>query len=80
MFHYCRWDGDFRTLRHLVDKNAFGTIVEAEIHYDFENLPWIKYLSAKEYKPGDGVMFGLGRYTSHPVCSALTYMLRFTHL
>ncbi|KAJ4286546.1 hypothetical protein N0V90_013246 [Kalmusia sp. IMI 367209] len=54
-----RWDGEFRTLQHLVNKNAFGTITEAQIYYDFENPPWIKYLSAKEYTPGDGLLFGL---------------------
>ncbi|KAH9211517.1 oxidoreductase [Leptodontidium sp. 2 PMI_412] len=58
-----RWDGDFRTLRHLVSKKAFGTITEAQIYYDFENPPWIKYLSAKKYTPGDGLLFGLGSHT-----------------
>ncbi|KAJ5054803.1 uncharacterized protein L3040_001067 [Drepanopeziza brunnea f. sp. 'multigermtubi'] len=58
-----RWDGDFRTLKYLVDKNALGTITEAQIYYDFENPPWIKYLSAKEYTPGDGLLFGLGSHT-----------------
>jgi predicted dehydrogenase len=49
------------TLRQLVDRKAFGSITEAEIHYDFERPSWIKYLSAKEYTPGAGIMFGLGR-------------------
>jgi predicted dehydrogenase len=56
-----RWDGEFRTLKHLVSKNAFGTITEAQIYYDFENPPWIKHLSAKKYTPGSGLLFGLGR-------------------
>ncbi|KFY90890.1 hypothetical protein V500_04909 [Pseudogymnoascus sp. VKM F-4518 (FW-2643)] len=57
-----RWDGEFRTLQHLVSKNAFGTITEAQIYYDFENPPWIKHLSAK-YTPGSGLLFGLGSHT-----------------
>ncbi|PVH85964.1 oxidoreductase [Cadophora sp. DSE1049] len=58
-----RWDGDFMTLRELVSKRALGTITEAQIYYDFENPPWIKYLSAKKYTPGDGLLFGLGSHT-----------------
>ncbi|KAH8601508.1 oxidoreductase [Bisporella sp. PMI_857] len=58
-----RWDGDFRTLRHIVKEDALGTITEAEIHYDFENPPWLRYLSQKEYTPGSGMMFGLGSHT-----------------
>ena len=38
--------------------------MEAEIHYDFEWAPWLKSMTAKEYTPGDGMAFGLGRLTS----------------
>jgi hypothetical protein len=53
-------DGDFQTLLDLKKRNAFGDIKEAEIHYDFESPPWLKYLGEK-YKPGDGMAFGLGK-------------------
>ncbi|KAH7384709.1 oxidoreductase [Cadophora sp. MPI-SDFR-AT-0126] len=63
VFQNRRWDGDFMTLRELVRKGALGTITDAQIYYDFENPPWIKYLSAKKYTPGDGLLFGLGSHT-----------------
>ncbi|KAJ5963119.1 oxidoreductase [Penicillium waksmanii] len=58
-----RWDGDFLTLEHILDKGALGTVTEAEIHYDFENPPWVSSMAAKGYTPGDGNMFGLGSHT-----------------
>ncbi|KAH7372076.1 hypothetical protein BKA64DRAFT_750894 [Cadophora sp. MPI-SDFR-AT-0126] len=67
-FQNRRYDGDFLTLKELLAKNALGRITEAEIHYDFENPPWMKYMSAKKYTPGDGMMFGLG---SHSIDQAL---------
>lgn len=57
-----RYDGDFKTLRHLIDNDALGTITEAEMHYDFENPPWLHYMSDKKYTPGAGMMFGLGTH------------------
>lgn len=59
-------------MEQLVSKEALGSITEAEIHYDIENPPWIKSLTAKEYVPGDGLLYGLGRYkvaVSHNVLS-----------
>ncbi|KAK4496697.1 hypothetical protein PRZ48_012680 [Zasmidium cellare] len=58
-----RWDGEFRTLQHLNQKDALGTITEAEIYYDIDNPPWIHLLSAKDYTPGAGMLFGLGSHT-----------------
>lgn len=51
------------TLKHLLSKEALGTITEAEIHYDFENPSWLHHMSAKKYTPGDGMMFGLGSHS-----------------
>lgn len=48
------------TVRELFEKNAFGEITEAEIHYDFDRAPWLHYLTAKKYTPGSGMTFGLG--------------------
>lgn len=55
-----RWDGDFRTLRHLVEEKAFGTIYDATMHYDIDNPPWYKTSTEKAYIPGNGLMYGLG--------------------
>jgi predicted dehydrogenase len=55
-------DGDFQTLRHLIEKGALGDIKEAEIHYDFESPPWLSRMTAKKYTPGSGMAFGLGEF------------------
>ncbi|KAG4436067.1 hypothetical protein IFR05_008457 [Cadophora sp. M221] len=67
-FQNRRYDGDFLTLKDLVTKNALGKIIEAEIHYDFEDAPWLHTMAAKKYSPGDGHMFGIG---SHSIDQAL---------
>ena len=53
-----------------MNNKALGEITEAQIYYDFENPPWIKYLSAKEYTPGAGLLFGLGKRENSPHSSA----------
>jgi predicted dehydrogenase len=53
-------DGDFQTLRNLLNQNALGKVMEAELHYDFEAPPWLKYMTKEKYEPGDGHVFGLG--------------------
>ncbi|KAG5788345.1 hypothetical protein H9Q69_012596 [Fusarium xylarioides] len=45
-FQNRRWDADFQTLRHLVNKGALGDIKEAELHYDFESPPWLSKIGA----------------------------------
>lgn len=77
------------TLRGLVSKGALGTVTEAQIYYDFENPPWLKYLSAKKYTPGDGLLFGLGEstigYTLYVVehltdfCKVLTHSTKLSY-
>ncbi|KAL5338027.1 hypothetical protein BJX70DRAFT_408946 [Aspergillus crustosus] len=62
-FQNRRWDGDFLTLRHLLSQKALGKITEAELHYDYENPFWLKYMTKKEYSPGDGMAFGLGTHS-----------------
>lgn len=56
-----RFDSDFRTLQKLLNQDALGEVLDAEIHYDFPNAGWIYGWTAKEYKPGQGMMFGLGK-------------------
>lgn len=56
-------DADFQTLVKLKAAGAFGDIKEAEIHYDFENAPWLSSMTAKKYTPGTGMAFGLGTHS-----------------
>jgi len=58
-----RYDSDFRTLHHLVQTSAFGTITECEIHYDVDSPSWISSWTSPDYSPGNGMMFGLGSHT-----------------
>ncbi|KAH6989647.1 oxidoreductase [Ilyonectria sp. MPI-CAGE-AT-0026] len=62
-FQNRRWDGDFQTLRKLIGSNAFGSITEAEIHYDFETPTWLSAVTADEYAPGLGMTYGLGTHS-----------------
>jgi predicted dehydrogenase len=56
-----RFDSDFRTLEHLVSNGALGDIKEADIHFDFPSPGWISGWTRKEYQPGEGMAFGLGK-------------------
>lgn len=51
-----------------MDKDALGEVKEAEIYYDFESPAWLKFLSQKEYTPGAGLAFGLGKLSSFQLC------------
>jgi predicted dehydrogenase len=44
-------------------KGALGEINEAEIHYDFDQAPWLKFMQGKNYTAGDGHTFGLGTHS-----------------
>lgn len=57
-------DGDFQTLRRLMAANALGDIKEAELHYDFEGAGVWFPKDQKEYVPGSGMTFGLGKCDS----------------
>ncbi|KIX10507.1 uncharacterized protein Z518_01590 [Rhinocladiella mackenziei CBS 650.93] len=58
-----RWDNDFQTLQYLIQHDALGVIKDAQIHYDFENAPWVARMTKKEYSPGEGMSFGLGYHS-----------------
>lgn len=58
-----RYDSDFLTLEHLVTSQYFGKITECELHYDIDFPFWIKGWSDPGYKPGDGMLAGLGSHT-----------------
>jgi len=68
VFQNRRYDSDFRTLYHLASNKVFGKLTDIDLHYDVDFPFWIQKWNATEYKPGDGMMFGLG---SHSVDQAL---------
>ena len=57
-----RFDSDFRTARYLISEGALGTVLEAEIHFDFPSPSWVAGWTQKEYTPGRGMAFGLGEH------------------
>ena len=62
VFQNRRWDGDFLTVRKVIDSKILGQLVECEIHYDrFRN-----YIEAdtwkEEAKPGTGILYNLGSH------------------
>lgn len=68
VFHNRRWEGDFLTVRKLIDENALGRLVSYEARFDrFRNEPrpgaW-----RESAQPGSGVLYDLG---SHLVDQAL---------
>lgn len=63
-----RYDSDFRTLRHLVDRSAFGEVTECEIHYDMDFPFWMSSWKDPGWSPGEGILYGLG---SHSIDQAL---------
>lgn len=59
-FHNRRWDGDFRTLQDLIEKDTLGHIVTFESHFDrFRPIP--RENTWKEAAdPANGMLFDLG--------------------
>ena len=62
VFQSRRWDGDFLTLKKVIDNKLVGQIVELEAHYDrFRN--YIEPNTWKEErKPGTGILYNLGSH------------------
>src|SRR5271155_6160822 len=57
-----RWDGDFRTIRKLLDSELLGRLVMFESHYDrFRQLPRL-HAWREHGGPGGGVLFDLGSH------------------
>ena len=68
VFQNRRWDGDFLTVRQLLEKETLGRVVMFESHYDrFRLLPRL-HAWREDGGPGGGVLFDLG---SHLVDQAL---------
>jgi scyllo-inositol 2-dehydrogenase (NADP+) len=69
VFHNRRWDGDFLTVKQVVEEKRLGRVVEYEAHYDrFRN-----YIQPNTWKEeqgaGSGILYNLG---SHMIDQALT--------
>lgn len=62
VFQNRRWDGDFLTLKKVVDDKLVGTISEFELHYD----RYRNYIEANTWKeesaPGTGILYNLGSH------------------
>lgn len=62
VYHNRRNDSDFKTVKHILQQNLLGDIIEAEIHFDRYSLD----LSPKKHKEvaggGTGVLFDLGSH------------------
>jgi scyllo-inositol 2-dehydrogenase (NADP+) len=62
VFQNRRWDGDFLTLKNVIEKKMVGKVVEFEAHYDrFRN-----YIEPHTWKeeagPGTGILYNLGSH------------------
>lgn len=69
VFQSRRWDGDFITVKKIVQEKQLGRVVEFEAHYDrFRN-----YVAPNTWKeeqgPGSGILYNLG---SHMIDQALS--------
>ena len=67
-----RWDSEFLTLKQLVGTDggggALGALTDVQIHYDVPFPAWIAGWTDPAYRPGEGMLFGLG---SHSIDQAL---------
>ncbi len=61
VFHNRRWDGDFLTVRNLIDSQALGRVVHFESHFD-RYRPEIPTRWRESPGPGAGLWFDLGSH------------------
>jgi len=66
-FHNRRWDGDFLTLRDLIDSGKLGRITQFESHFD-RFRPEVPQRWREDISRGGGLLFDLG---SHLIDQAL---------
>lgn len=57
-----RWDTDFLTLSQLIDRNAFGRIVEFETHFDRYRPEAARGGWKTKVLPGGGAIYDLGTH------------------
>ena len=60
VFQNRRWDSDFKTVKHILDRKILGDIVEAEIHFDRYNPNLSPKLHKETANPGAGILKDLG--------------------
>jgi predicted dehydrogenase len=59
VFHERRWDGDFQTVKQVVESGKLGRVVRFEAHWD-RFRPEVRFGAWREQaKPGSGVLFDL---------------------
>ncbi|EMC96261.1 hypothetical protein BAUCODRAFT_69711 [Baudoinia panamericana UAMH 10762] len=63
VFQNRRYDSDFRTLQHLMQQGAFGTVTEFENHYDTDQPEWVLKWDKPGYEAGEGMLYGLGTHS-----------------
>ncbi|NBL64987.1 Gfo/Idh/MocA family oxidoreductase [Flavobacterium sp. NST-5] len=68
VFHNRRWDSDFKTVKHILNRDMLGEIVEAEIHFDRYNPNLSIKIHKETNNPGAGILKDLG---SHIIDQAL---------
>ncbi len=57
-----RWDGDFLTVRKLLDGDRLGRLINFESHYDRYRLAPRLHAWREDGSPGGGVLFDLGAH------------------
>lgn len=62
VYHNRRWDGDFKTVKQIIEQGLLGDIVEFESHFDrfrnyFKENAW-----REEDRPGSGILYDLGSH------------------
>jgi predicted dehydrogenase len=60
VFQNRRWDSDFRTVKHIIDKGILGNLVEVSISYDRFNPAISPKLHKEIPGPGAGIVYDLG--------------------
>jgi scyllo-inositol 2-dehydrogenase (NADP+) len=60
--HNRRFDGDFRTIQHLLSSNLLGKLVEYEVHYDRYRPKLRENAWREENTPGSGILYDLGSH------------------
>lgn len=62
VFQNRRWDGDFLTVKKIIDNKCVGKVAEFELHYD----RYRNYIEANTWKeeqgPGSGILYNLGSH------------------
>ncbi len=61
VYHNRRWDGDFLTIKKILEHSSIGDIRFFESHYD-RFRPLVRQRWREEPGPGTGIWFDLGSH------------------